>query len=303
MGIDLKVKIGSLELNSPLILASGTCSLETFAFLKPEETGAVVLKTVTLKPRQGNPPPRLAETPAGLLNTIGLQNPGVEKFLEHEIDLYPSSYKLVGSVGGETIDEYVEVAKKLEASNRFAAIELNVSCPNVNKGGIEFGRDEMLLLELVKEVRGAVSLPLWVKLTPNTSNIEKIALETSRAGADALVVTNTFVGMAVDIETQSSRISTLSGGVSGPAIKPLALYLVYRVAKNRNVAVIGGGGIFNFRDALEFLIVGAQAFFVGTAMLVNPLAAKEIISGLKEWLAGHGFHSIKEIVGTFREPS
>lgn len=302
MGINLKVKIGSLELKSPLILASGTCSLETLSFLNPNETGAIVLKTVTLNPCQGNPPPRLAETPAGLLNSIGLQNPGVEKFLDNEVSLYPKTFTLVGSVGGKTIDEYVEVTQKLEASNRFVALELNVSCPNVKKGGIEFGKDKRLLFDLIREVRKASSLPLWVKLTPNTSSIEEIAESAVQAGADALVVTNTFIGMAVDVETRSSQLSTLTGGLSGPAIKPLALYLVYQVAKKVNIPLIGGGGIFNYRDALEFLIVGAHAFFIGTAMLVNPAAANDIISGLKKWLAEHQIKSIDEIVGSFKEP-
>ncbi len=303
MGIDLKVKINSLELKSPLILASGTCSYEALPFLNSEEVGAIVLKTVTFKPRQGNSPPRLAETPAGLLNSIGLQNPGVEEFLKREVNLYPKDYTLVGSVGGETIDEYVKAAQKLEESKRFIALELNVSCPNVKKGGIEFGKDEKLLFDLVREVKKVVSLPLWVKLTPNTSKIREVAIAASQAGADALVVTNTFLGMAIDVETFSSQLSTLTGGLSGPAIKPLALYLVYQVAKNSDIPLIGGGGIFNYYDALEFLIAGARAFFIGTAMLVNPNTVNEIISGLKKWLTKHQFESIEEIIGSFKEPN
>lgn len=302
MGISLVVKVGSLELNSPLILASGTCSHETLPFLNPDEIGAIVLKTVTLKPRQGNRPPRLAETPAGLLNSIGLQNPGVDEFLAKEVKQFPLDYKLVGSVGGETVEEYVEVARKLESSGRFIALELNVSCPNVKKGGIEFGRDEKALSKLLRKIRETVSIPLWVKLTPNASRVEEVAKAAYQEGADALVVTNTFIGMAIDVETRSSRLSTLTGGLSGPAIKPLALYLVYKVAKSVNIPVIGGGGIFDYRDALEFLIAGASAFSIGTAMLINPAAAKEIIQGLKNWLNEHQIKKITELIGTFKEP-
>lgn len=303
MGRNLKVRVGSVELNTPLVLASGTVSSETLPFLTADKIGAIVLKTVTLKPRSGNPPPRLAETPAGMLNSIGLQNPGAERLVTVELGLYPPHYRLVGSVGGETIEEYLKVAKILEKSGRFIALELNVSCPNVEKGGIEFGREPGLLFNLVREVKKTVSLPLWVKLTPNASAIEETALAASEAGAEALVVSNTFIGMAIDVETRHSRLGTLTGGLSGPAIKPLALYLVYQVAKCSTLPVIASGGIFSYCDALEFLIAGASAFSIGTAMLVNPDSASEIINGLEEWLEKNQIKDLTSLIGSFKEPA
>ncbi len=300
MGVNLKVRLGSVELSTPLILASGTVSLETLPFLKAEKIGAMVLKTATLKPREGNPPPRLTETPAGLLNSIGLQNPGVKKLLE-ELALYPKEYKLVGSVGGSSVEEYVKVARELEKSGRFLALELNVSCPNVKKGGIEFGREPRLLFDLVKEVKKSVFLPLWVKLTPNTSSLEEAATAAGEAGADVLVIANTYLGMAIDVETRKSRLGTLTGGLSGPAIKPLMLYLVYRVLRTTNLPVIASGGIYSYLDALEFLIVGASAFSLGTAMLVKPDSALEILDGLERWLEERQIGNISELIGSFQE--
>lgn len=301
---DLSVEIGSVRLKNPVLTASGTFGygLEFAPFFDLGAIGGVVVKGLSPKPRRGNPPERIVETPSGMLNAIGLQNVGVDRFLEEKLPaLRAFDTAVVANVFGETEAEYVEVSEKLDGAPGLAAVELNVSCPNVEEGGMLFGNDPRRLGQVVRASRRALPrTPLWVKLSPNVTDIRETARASEAEGADAVTLVNTFVGMVVDVERRRPVLANGTGGLSGPAIRPMAVHLTWQVARSVKIPVVGMGGIVSARDALEFLLVGASAVQVGTANFVHPTAAADLVSGLSEWLGSRGIGSVREIVGTMR---
>lgn len=282
------------------MVASGTfgSGLEYSEFFDLARLGAIVTKTLTLKEKEGNPPPRLCETPSGILNSIGLQNKGVEYFIEKELPwLEEQNVPLIVSFGGESIRENIELAAILSQAPGIAALELNISCPNVKAGGMAFGSSREKAAELVRAVRKIVDRPLVVKLTPNVTDITEIAKACEEAGADALSLINTVLGMAIDVETFKPRLASFTGGLSGPAIRPIAVRMVWQAAQTVKIPIIGMGGIVTAEDAVEFFLAGATAVAVGTANLANPRAALDIISGLEEFLERKGLSRIKALIG------
>lgn len=303
MATDLTVELAGLRLASPVLTASGTfgSGKEYEAVNQLKGIGAIVTKTITYGPKQGNPPPRIWETASGMLNSIGLQNEGVEAFIENDMPfLAECPVPIVVSIGGEDVDEYCRVAKVLSQVQGIDALEVNISCPNVKEGGLSFGMEATTAAALVGKVRTSTHLPLIVKLTPNISDIVPVAAAVERAGASAISLINTILGMAVDIETRRPRLATVVGGLSGPAIKPVALRMVWRVAQAVGIPVIGMGGISCANDALEFLIAGASAVGVGTAMFTDPMVAGDIKSGIEAYLEEKRVPSIRKIVGTLK---
>lgn len=301
--IDLTTRIGALMLKNPAMTASGTsgCGEELSEFMDIASLGAFVAKGVTLNVRKGNPPGRVVETASGMLNAIGLQNNGLEEFLEKKIPLFEKiNTTIIANVAGNTPDEYIQVAEALCGTGAVDAIELNLSCPNVKAGGIAFGKCASTLFEVVKAVREHCPLPLWVKLTPNVTDIGELARSAEEAGADAIVAVNTFVGMAVDIATGQPALANRVGGLSGAAIKPLALYAVDQVVKACDLPVIAVGGITTGADALEFHALGAAAFQVGTAMLVDPCRPLKILDEMRAILSEKGLSSLSEWIGVAR---
>lgn len=299
----LAVQIGPLKLRNPVMTASGCFGWgEAFrSFFDLNELGALVGKAVTPEPRAGNPDIRIWETPAGMLNAIGLQNPGVEGFIA---DILPTlrdlACPIVVNVPAHSIEGYVYVVRRLTEAGGIAAIELNLSCPNVGRGGKEFCVEPESVAEVVRAVRAATSLPLIAKLSPNVTEIVPLALAAEAAGADAVSLVNTLVGMAIDVERRRPMLGNVTGGLSGPAIRPIALRMVYEVAGAVRIPVIGIGGIATTRDALEFLMAGATAIQVGTANFFNPRACPEIIAGLRAWLIEHGIGDVRVIIGAAR---
>jgi len=301
--INLETKIGGLVLKNPIILASGTCGYgDAFQkFYSLQKLGAVVTKGISLKPRSGNPPPRIYETYAGLLNSIGLENIGVEKFISEKIPkLKKLNASVIVNIFGESEEEYVELAKILSAREGISALELNLSCPNVKKGGLEFGRDPELVEFITREVKANCALPIWVKLSASRSEPVELAIFAEKAGADAIVVSNTLKAMAIELEKKKPGLGAITGGLSGPGIKPVALASVYEVVRAVKIPVVGCGGIFSGRDALEFLLVGASAVEIGTACLVNPNSPMEIIKELQGYLKKQGLKSISEWIGSLK---
>jgi len=296
----LKVKLFGIEFENPVWTASGTFGfgLEYAPYVDLNRVGAVCVKGLSLKPREGNEPPRIWETPCGMLNAIGLQNPGVEYFLK-EIAPKLKKYKcrVVANIYGSTVEEYVAVAKEISGSDGVDAVELNISCPNVKKGGLAFGVDEVEAANLTEKVKGVLDKPLIVKLSPNVTDITQIAKAIEKAGADGLSAINTLLGTAIDIRKRKFKLKNKFGGLSGPAIKPIALRMVYQVSKAVKIPVIGIGGISNWEDAVEFLLAGASAIQVGTANFFNPKAANEIAEGIEKYLKEEGYSSVAEIVG------
>lgn len=298
--VDLKVNIGNLELKNPVMTASGTFGYgEEFAdFIDLNELGAIVVKGTTLHKREGNPYPRMAETPAGMLNAVGLQNKGVHYFKD---EIYPRikdlETSIIVNVSGSTVDDYVKTAEVLKDLERIPAIELNISCPNVKKGGMAFGVCPQSAAKVISAVRAIYDKTLIVKLSPNVTDITEIARVAEDCGADSVSLINTLLGMAVDAERRRPILSTVTGGLSGPAIKPIALRMVWQVAKAVKIPVIGMGGISNATDAMEFLLAGASAIQIGTANFVEPAITLAIIQGIKEYLEKHQFESIKDIIG------
>ncbi|MDP3013614.1 MAG: dihydroorotate dehydrogenase, partial [Candidatus Subteraquimicrobiales bacterium] len=269
-------------------------------FADLNKLGAIVTKTVTLKERKGNLPPRICETPSGMLNAIGLQNKGVEYFLADDLPfLRKFDVPVIANVAGDTLEEYVEVSKRLSEA-KVDGIELNISCPNVKKGGMVFGTNSEMAAEVVRAVKKVINVALIIKLTPNVTDIAEIAKSVEKAGADAISLINTPLGMAVDIETFEPELANITGGLSGPAIKPLAVRMVWQVSKAVKVPVIGMGGIMNASDAIEFFLVGASAVAVGTANFIHPTATINIIEGIEEFLKKKSFKSVSEIVGKLR---
>jgi dihydroorotate dehydrogenase (NAD+) catalytic subunit len=300
---DLSVEVGTVRLKNPVLTASGTFGygLEFQPFLELSELGGLVTKGLSPKPRRGNPPERIVETPAGMLNAIGLQNVGVDAFLSDKLPkLRAFDTAVVANVFGETEAEYVEVCEKLDASSGIAAIELNVSCPNTECGGMIFGNDPASLATITRACRRATKLPLWVKLSPNVTDIRETARAAEGEGADAVTLVNTFVGMAVDVERRRPVLANVSGGLSGPAIRPLAVWMTWQVRGAVKIPIVGMGGIMTARDALEFLIAGATAVQTGTVNFVTPSSAATVARDLASWLTQRGIRSVREIVGTMR---
>jgi dihydroorotate dehydrogenase (NAD+) catalytic subunit len=300
LGVDLSVELGSLLLKNPVLLASGTCGWgqEYQELADPNLLGGLVTKAVTLHPREGNPPPRLAETSCGLLNSIGLANLGVEEFVREKLPFLKSlETAVIVNVAGSTPEEYVEVVSRLEQQPGIDALEINISCPNVKEGGMILGSHPQSAFQLLSAVRKATERFLIAKLSPNVTDIVAIARSAVDAGMDALSLINTLVGMAIDVHSHRPRLSTVVGGLSGPAIKPVALAMVWKVAQKVSVPVIGVGGIVTTEDALEFLLAGASAVQVGTANFVDPQAPLGIIRGLKEACAQKGIGAISQLVG------
>lgn len=285
--VNLTTEIAGIKMKNPVMVASGTFGFgkEYYEYLDLNKLGAIITKSITLKPREGNPPPRIVETPAGMLNSIGLQNEGIDYFLkEHLPFLAKFDTPTIVNIAGETVEEYAELAKILNKEPKVKGIEVNISCPNVKKGGMMFGIDPQLTKEVISAVKkSATTMPVIAKLTPNVTDITIIAKAAVEAGADALSLINTILGMAIDIETGKSRLGTLTGGLSGPAIKPIAVRMVYEVAHTVEVPVIGIGGIMSGADAIEFFLAGAKAIQVGTASFIDPQAPIRILTELAEY--------------------
>ena len=299
----LEVKVDKLTLKNPVMTASGTFGYgEEFEdFIDIGRLGGIVVKGTTGERRQGNAYPRMAETPAGMLNAVGLQNVGVERFCE---EVYPRikhyDTNIVVNVSGSSIEEYCKVAEMLNELERIPAIELNISCPNVKKGGMGFGTNGEMAAQVVREVRRVYGKTLIVKLTPNVTNVVEIAQSVEGAGADSVSLINTLLGMAVDVERMRPMLSTVTGGLSGPAVKPVAVRCVWQVAKAVKIPVIGLGGISSAADALEFMMAGARAVEVGTANFIDPAVTVKIVEGLDEWCERHKVEDINEIVGIIK---
>ena len=298
--VDLSVKIGALSLKNPVMTASGTFGygLEFADFVPLDALGGFIVKGTTLKPREGNDYPRMAETASGMLNCVGLQNKGVDYFCEH---IYPQLKDLdtnvIVNVSGSSPEDYAECAARIDALEHVPAIELNISCPNVKDGGMAFGTTCQGAESVVRAVRERYHKTLIVKLSPNVTNIADIARACESQGADSVSLINTLMGMAVDIEKRQSLLSIGTGGLSGPCIKPVALRMVWQVAKAVRIPVVGLGGIMTAEDAIEFLMVGATAIEIGTANFLDPAITLKVISGLDAWLTRHGCHSVQEIIG------
>ncbi|MEK6778999.1 MAG: dihydroorotate dehydrogenase [Candidatus Deferrimicrobiota bacterium] len=297
---DLSVTLGSLRLRNPVMSASGTFGygLEFAPFYDISRLGAIVVKGLSLAPTPGNPPGRIVETASGMLNAIGLQNIGVERFIEDVAPrLADAGATFAANIYGRTVEEYEEVARRLSGLPSLAAIEVNASCPNVKEGGIAFGSSPEGISRLTGRVRNATDKPLWVKLSPNVSDIGSVALAAEGAGADAVSLVNTLVGMAVDHRTRRPKLSNVTGGLSGPAIKPVALRMVWEVCRRVKIPVIGIGGIQTAADALEFLLVGASAVQVGTANFRNPGVCVEILEGIEAFLREERMSGLGEYRG------
>lgn len=314
--MNTQINIGNLKLSNPVLAASGTFGYakEFAGLVDLKKLGGIITKTITLKPRQGNSPPRIIETASGMLNAIGLQNEGIENFLEEKMPyLRNVGAPIIVSIGGDCVEDYVKLAEILDKTKGVGALELNVSCPNIqDRRGMRpacwSGRDEGRLISqdskatytLVKSVRKATGKTLITKLSPNVTDIVEIAQAAEKAGSDAVSLVNTFLGMSIDIKTKMPRLGNITGGLSGPAIKPIALRMVWQVAQKVKIPVIGMGGIMNTGDALEFIIAGASAVAIGTANFVNPKAAVEIIKGIEEYLKKNKAKDVKELVGILK---
>ncbi|MDP3787495.1 MAG: dihydroorotate dehydrogenase [Candidatus Omnitrophota bacterium] len=299
---DLKVKIGRLELKNPVMVASGTFGSgeEYKDLLDLNKIGAIVTKSITLKARKGNPPPRIVETPSGMLNSIGLQNDGVEAFIKEKIPFLKTIRSaVIVSIAAHSVNDYVKLAERLDDIKRVDALEINISCPNV-KGGLEFSREPVSAFEVVNAVRRKTKKTVIAKLSPNVTDIATIAAAAEDAGADAVSLVNTFTGMAVDIDTKRPVLGNIVGGLSGPAIKPIALRMVWEVFKKVRIPVIGMGGIMDSDDALEFIIAGASAVEIGTANFVNPKAAVEVIDGIERYMRQGRIKNMKELIGCLK---
>lgn len=297
---DLSVQLGPLRLKNPVMTASGTFGFgeEWAGFYDLSILGAITVKAVTVRPRVGNPMPRTVETASGMLNSIGLQNPGVDAFISEKLPyLRQFDCPVIVNIAGDRIEDFCMLAERLDGVPGVAGIEVNISCPNQACGGIEFGVDPMLTHQVIAEVRRRTSLPLIAKLSPNVTDIRVLARAAVEGGADILSLVNTFVGTAIDAEARRFRLANRTGGLSGPCIKPLALFAVWRVHHAVKVPIIGMGGIMNATDAVEFLLAGASAVALGTVNFVEPMAAVQVIDGIERYLARHGFGSVTEIIG------
>lgn len=297
---DLSVNIGGLELKNPVMTASGTFGYgEEFTdFIDITRIGGIIVKGTTLHKREGNPYPRMAETPSGMLNAVGLQNKGVHYFAE---TIYPRikdiQTHMIVNVSGSAIEDYIKTAEVINELDKIPAIELNISCPNVKQGGMAFGVTKEGVAEVVKAVRSAYKKTLIVKLSPNVTNIVEMARAAEDNGADSVSLINTLLGMAVDAERRRPILSTVTGGLSGPAVKPIALRMVWQVANAVKIPVIGLGGIMDWKDAVEFLLAGATAIQIGTANFIDPAVTVKVSDGINDYLDRHGYKSVSEIIG------
>lgn len=298
--MNLSISLGNLWLKNPIIIASGVFSIDSAPYFPLPDIGAVITKTITPLPREGNPSPRLWETTGGLMNSIGLQNVGLKRFIDEELPRYLElSLPIIVSISGEKEDDFPQMAEKLKDKG-VSGLELNLSCPNVERGGMHFGKDAEVVKRIVREVKRASSLWVMPKLTPQAPDIVETAQAGKEGGADAVSLVNTFLAMALDIKTRSSRLGTLMGGLSGPAIKPIALRMVYEVAKAVRIPVVGCGGIMTAEDALEFIIAGASAVELGTVCLLNPSVPSEILKGIKEFLREEHIGDIRQLIGSLK---
>ena len=298
--VNLKVDIGGLNFKNPVLTASGTCGYgkELTDFFDVSMLGGIIVKGTTLEPREGNPYPRMAETGAGMLNAVGLQNKGIEYF---EKNIYPAicnfDANIIININGNTIDDYIALAERINKLDKIPAIELNISCPNVKQGGMLFGTNLDSARQVTKAVRSVYSKVLIVKLSPNVTNIADFARAVVDEGADSVSLINTLLGMAIDVDKMKPSLSTITGGLSGPAIKPVALRMVWQVANAVKVPVIGIGGIMSANDAIEFLLAGASAVQIGTGIFIDPLLPVKVVDGIEVFLKSKGFSDINEIIG------
>ena len=301
--MDLTTRVGPLTLKNPLIAASGCFGygVEYGGVVDLSELGAVAVKGLFLTEREGHPPPRIVETPAGMLNAIGLQGIGVHRFVRERLpELRASRAVVIVNICGVTLDEYVEVARVLSDAEGVAALELNISCPNIKEGGIQFGCSLAGTHDVVSAVRKVTRLPVIPKLTPNVTSVSSFARAAEDAGADAVSLVNTFLAMAIDVETRRPRLSNVMGGLSGPAIRPIAVRMVYECRQSVKIPVIGMGGITDARDALEFIIAGASAVQVGTANFVDPFIWGKLLAGIRDYMARHGVERVADLVGSMQ---
>ena len=300
----LAVTIGKLKLKNPVMVASGTFGYaEEFAdFLDLKQLGAIVSKTITLRSRQGNLPPRTCETPAGLLNSIGLENPGLEVFLKEKLPVLKKiGVPVIVSIASEAgQEEFVEIASRLDKIKEIAAIELNISCPNIRGKPLLISQDAGATYNLVKAVRKITSKPLIAKLSPNVTSISDIALAAEKAGSDAVSLINTLTAMSIDVETRRSKIASVTGGLSGPAIRPIAVRMVWEVYQKVRIPIIGMGGVIDTSSALEFFIAGATAVAIGTTNFINPKVSIEIINGIKKYMRENKIKDVKRLIGTLK---
>lgn len=301
--VNLQVQLGPLKLKNPIITMSGTFGFgqEYEKYYDLSILGGITVKAMTAKPRIGNPPPRIVETAGGILNAVGIQNPGVDAAIDKELpplqDLRTKGTLIIGSVSGFSIEEYCTVTKKLSESDLVDAIELNISCPNIEGGGLAFGTDPDTVYEVVAKTREVCKVPLIVKLSPNVTDITKIAQKAARAGADILSLINTITGMAIDAKSRRPILSNVTGGLSGPAVKPIALRMVYQVRQAVELPIIGIGGIVSGEDAVEFLLAGATAVGIGTANMIDPLAAYKVREELYDFLEKNDISSVSDLIG------
>lgn len=299
--MNLSVKLGPLTLQNPVMVASGTFGygVEYAQLLDLNQFGAVVVKGIRLGPVRGNPTPRTAEVASGILNAIGLQGPGVDGFIKKYWP-FLSTLKVptIINIWGTTVEEYAEVARRFDAIGGVGALELNVSCPNIKEGGAQFGTDCQLLAEVVRACRKATKLPLITKLSPNVTSIAPYAQAAEAEGSDALAITNSYPAMAIDIETRRPKLANVTGGLTGPCIKPIAIKLVWEAAKAVKIPIVGMGGIQSAGDAVEFLMAGATAVAVGTANFYEPQTVPQVIAGLREFMQRHGMADVRELVGS-----
>jgi len=298
--VDLKVKLGRMELKNPVMTASGTFGYGTEYqdFIDLSRIGGIVVKGTTLRDRQGNAYPRMAETPSGMLNAVGLQNKGVEYFIKN---IYPEikdfQTEIFVNVSGSTIEDYITTSEMLNDLDKIPGIELNISCPNVKEGGMAFGTSCLSATQVVKAVRKVYKKELMVKLSPNVTDIAEIAMAVEAEGADSISLINTLLGMAINAEKRIPILSTVTGGLSGPAVKPVALRMVWQVAKAVKVPVVGMGGIMNATDAIEFLLAGATAIQIGTANFIDPTVSIKVLEGIEDYLVRHKLNSVNDIIG------
>jgi len=300
--VDLSVQIGPLKLRNPVMLASGTVGYgnEISEFTDLNTIGGIVTKSLSLKPRKGNPPQRIVETPAGMLNAIGLANVGVEEFLKEKIPfLKKFDVPLICNIAASTIEEYVECTKILTGEDTIRAFEINVSCPNVKEGGLEFGNNVSAVGKITDQVRGVTAKPLIIKLSPNVSYISEFAKAAKDNGADAVAAINTLVGTAFNIQTRKPKIFNITGGLSGPAIKPVALAKVLEISRKVDIPVIGIGGIMNWKDVVEFMIAGSSAVQIGTLNFIDPAAAGKIVKQLEDYCRGAGITKISDLIKSY----
>jgi len=301
--IDLSVKIGKLKLKNPVLLASGTVGYgnEISELTDLSRIGGIVTKSVSLKPRKGNPPQRIVETPSGMLNAIGLANVGVEVFIKEKIPfLKKLNTTLICNIAASSVEEYVECVKILNEEEKISAFEINVSCPNVKEGGLIFGNDISSVGRITEQVRKETEKPIIIKLSPNVPKISDFAAVVKKEGGDAVSAINTLVGTSFDIYSRKPKIKNVTGGLSGPAIKPIALAKVLEIKRSVDIPIVGIGGIMNWKDAVEFMIVGASAIQIGTANFINPNVSNEVVDGLHEFCKSQNIQSITALIGSYQ---